>query len=83
MADSPLLTSGQRGGSESRSVRSRSCWGSRPLSAVLARIGSVILLILGVATLLPVFAGRGQRSADAANSAPAHNGRVPTPPVRT
>ena len=39
---------------------------------VLARIGGVILLLVGVVTLFSVFAGRGQRSVDAASSAPAH-----------
>lgn len=32
---------------------------------LLARIGGVILIVFGVATLLSVFAGRGQRSAEA------------------
>jgi uncharacterized membrane protein HdeD (DUF308 family) len=39
---------------------------------VLARIGGVILLLIGVVTLLSVFAGRGQRSVDAASTTPAH-----------
>ena len=39
---------------------------------LLARIGGVILLVFGVATLLSVFAGRRQSPADAATSAPAH-----------
>jgi uncharacterized membrane protein HdeD (DUF308 family) len=38
---------------------------------ILARIGGVILLVFGVVTLFSVFAGRGQRSTDAATSAPA------------